>query len=269
MKDRKKTINRHLCFIFIFTLFLSSCQRIETDLYSKATEDTESVISQHSQMDKESYNGVTVLTEKTEETTDYTFYEAAYKEISPKSHYVVFKYPQLFSGTEDYSAVNKLIEDTVSDYLSNGFDKDFTDMTLEVNYEIAFSDNELLSIVFEGWYNVYTAAHPGAIFLSINIDLTSMSIICLSDLYNIETDFYDIYVSEIQKQSDPVFYDYFTSSPIVEYKEEFLRIDSPEGYFYSYYTADKLGIAASVPYALGDYHVIEIDYQAIAEFKKE
>lgn len=101
---------------------------------------------------------------------------------------IIIKYPQLknISDTSKKDSINKIIKDDALSII-NFYDPDKEDPTLEVNYEIKLINDNILSIVYYGYYNNLNNAYPIEFICSTNIDLNNQSRLMLKDYADIKS----------------------------------------------------------------------------------
>lgn len=201
-------------------------------------------------------------------TLNYKITTQVMNDTSHKNSTTTAKYPQLISDEKDYSVVNKMIEGSVRNCFGN-FPEDYEDMTFTMNYRVTMSTDKLVSIVFEGDYNMVTAAHPNSVFFTFNIDLEQASKIKLKDIYTIDGRFIDLFRKQWPEQTDPGLADYLNTFSNDEIMRMFADTDNEASSVYSYFTDGKLGISFSVPHALGDHIEIEINNNDLSGRKSD
>lgn len=76
-------------------------------------------------------------------------------------------FPQFASAFADYSSMNKLLEKFVYEYLNQLLEEAELNSTIQIDYEITLSSNELLCILFEGELSSEFSAHPTNFSFSI------------------------------------------------------------------------------------------------------
>ena len=98
------------------------------------------------------------------------------------------EYPQLAGKGKDFKKVNTLIYELVD---KNVLKEDESNTTVEsyFEYEIKQSSDDIISILFSGYNNDTSAAHPNNIVFTFNYDLKSNKLIELKQVTNIDVDF--------------------------------------------------------------------------------
>lgn len=187
---------------------------------------------------------------------------------------IVFKYPTIKG--EGFEKSNKLIENYIHTFLIEMYGPDYSDLELTMDFTISFQNDSFISILFKGWGNVKTAAHPNEWFLSLNINLKNGNRVKLSDLYSLNDDFMNIYFEAAKKQVPEQF---------SENKEDWIRIidDIQKDYdltnskfketdtnygVQSYFTPNGLGFSTQIPFAIGDHFETVIPYSSIEKHLK-
>ena len=239
-----------VCISMISSVFLVSCQSNEKPLLGSGSISDNSI-------------AMDILHIRSSASVDYTIIEETFTDISHKNSSVKIKYPQLNSDKRDYSKTNQLIKDTIHDFLNYDYGDNYTDLTLDVDYQITMKNDALISIVFDGLGNVITAAHPNNILFSVNIDLENSSKVRLQDIYTVDNEFVDTYKENfLQKTATEKssIIDNYSNDELFELLRE--SDDFTNG-VYSYITDEKLVISFAVPHAIGDHIETEINYQEI------
>ena len=169
---------------------------------------------------------------------------------------VSIKYPVLNSNEMNLSSVNELIKQTAL----SGFNEDEeVEQQIDIDYEVIFYNNEFISIAFTGLANTITAAHPNNIFYTLNIDIKKGTKITLTDVYNIDNNFIEIYKSEFKRQINPEIAMYLENYTDKELKEMLNNADKANDGMFSYYTDTTIGISLPTIFAIGNYSKIEIN----------
>lgn len=79
------------------------------------------------------------------------------------------RFPELVSASTDYGAVNQLIKETVHEQLEQLLAEGATDVSIQLDYSISISTNELLCILYEGMLSGETSAHATNFAFSVII----------------------------------------------------------------------------------------------------
>jgi len=172
---------------------------------------------------------------------------------------VVIKYPVLNSNEIDLRYVNELIKEKAISVFNT--DEEY-EQYIDIDYEIAFYNNEFISIIFKGLANTNLSAHPTNIFYTLNIDIEKGSIIKLTDIYKIDRNFIEIYISELKKQNLDVV-EYLESYTDENLEEMFHNADMENDGIFSYFTESSIGISLPTIYALGDHFEMEINEELL------
>lgn len=187
-------------------------------------------------------------------TYTYTLYE----------NNVSIKYPILSSNEIDLASVNKLIKETALNIFT--VDKEFK-QDINISYEIVFNNNKFISIIFTGLANATPSAHPRNMFYTLNIDIERGSKIKLTDIYNIDDSFIELYKSELKKQTIPYIAMYLENYTNEELKKMFNNADKENDGIFSYYTDTSVGISFPTIYAIGDHIEVEINKELLKNGK--
>lgn len=131
--------------------------------------------------------------------------------------------------------------------------------TMDISYIIKTANEDIISIVLQGYVNCDDTAYPTSFFETINLDLNTGDVLKVSDLVNIDDEF----ISKL-KASNPInnsYVDntYLSSFSDDEVKEMLIYADNEDSNVYSYVLEDgSIGISINVPHALGDYLEYEV-----------
>lgn len=186
-----------------------------------------------------------------------------------RGNHIVIKYPTLQGKGIEKS--NKLIKNYIRSYISEMYGNDYSDLDLTMDYQILFENQSLISIVFKGFENVKSAAHPSDLFLTLNINLKNGTRVKLFDLYTINNYFKNIYFEAAKKQVPERFAESKNDWLIVIEELEkdslstdwnFKHADTYDG-IQSYLTPKGLGLSTPVSFANGDHFETVIPYSNI------
>lgn len=143
----------------------------------------------------------------------------------------------------------------------------------EGTYEIKLKRNDMLSIAFKSYNNIWPSAHPFQLFYTLNIDLSKGKQLCLSDFVpKIDRDFIDLlkkakYVGELGSE----FEEQIKEQVFTQYNDEQLilaLINSEEHNIYFYITENALGISIPIAHVAGDHAEFEIDWNDLKPVRK-
>lgn len=215
-----KTNHFALCFV-LFCLLLSSCKNCD-----------DKTISIDNLADKKVFDYVV----STEQFADHAEQKA-----------IEINYPVFYRNQHRCTEIDQLLREVWEDYISD-YGGSVPQLTLSADYEIMFTSNTFVSIVFRGTSNIKSAAYPINFAFSVNILMETARIANTADLIEMNNTF-------LKEVSDQL---YTHSNAIVgEYFQQFTRDDiktmlQQENVFF-YFTSDKIGILIAVPHAIGDY----------------
>lgn len=192
-----------------------------------------------------------------------------------KAHYIrkdiEIYYPQIINlgNINKQKSINKLIkEQALMDVThENAVELSF----MEMNYNIKWKSENLLSIEFLGLNYYKGCAHPNNLISTVNIDIKKARVLKLKDFVNIDNNLVVEFKLGKYKQWDRNLNledrvnDIRNEDTNEELIEDFNHADSPKsGYgIFSYFTKDSLGISKSISHAIGDHVEFEIRYQDI------
>lgn len=153
--------------------------------------------------DSSSNDLVEVSSDSTYEMQVYT--KAPNQKSSVKIHYPVF------SGNKA-EEINAIIMAHVLEkaQLNPLYFSENTKMTVEYQSAVTLQNSKIVSIVFWGAFDTEESQFPTTTIFSLNIDLQSMKLVSLTDLYTINEEFEKIFFEKA----------FFPSNPITSYSEE-------------------------------------------------
>lgn len=188
--------------------------------------------------------------------------------------------PRLESDKEDFTEVNNLIFQQVCGYFSE-FDINDLKITddlssdsknenseqtsLSGEYQIKYNDDKKLSFVLFGVLNDKSAAHPTHYSFGVNIDLQNSQVIDVKSIY----DFSDDFSKMLYSNRENLLVDSKQKDAVISYLDiQKIRECLNNGTKQFYFTENKIGIIQDgLPYALGDYCIIEIAFDSIKQFE--
>lgn len=206
-----------------------------------------------------------------EEGLNSTYEMGVYTEAQNKDSSIKIQYP-IFTGNKA-EEINTLILAMVQDiaWLDPSYFPENPKMTAEYQSAVTLQNYELISIVFWGTCDIEVSQFPTTNLYSITIDLQSLKLVSLKDLYTIDGEFEKIFFEKA----------FFPDNPVTSYnKEEFpemLKLQTPEYKSISPFTSlDSMsfylkpeGIVLSMPsvHASGsDHFEAELLYNDIQEY---
>lgn len=186
---------------------------IESSIHTNVPDNTEvtiasprdSTAAETSQKD----NGANNLLE---DGSDRTYEMQIYTKAPNQESSVKIQYP-VFSGNkaEEINAIimSYVLKEARLDSLIYP-DPENTKMTVEYQSAVTLQNSKIISIVFWGTFDTEISHFPTTGLFSINIDLQSMELVSLTDLYTINEEFEKTFFEKA----------FFPSNPITSYSEE-------------------------------------------------
>ena len=172
---------------------------------------------------------------------------------------MVLNYSKMISPNDDVNSfVNNKIEASINDFKQQ-WNHEFLDgeLTLELDYEIAYCSSNFVSILFRGYGNRTTAVHPVYNMFSLNLDLNERCEKTLSELVEINESFVEEFKDAVTKIEATEVINSIQSENI----KLFLKsVDTSESNNISCYTENKIIVFVYYPYVVGDF--VEIDVQS-------
>ena len=154
--------------------------------------------------------------------------------------------------------INALIEREAVSIFDFSYYGDSENLKLDIDYKIAYMDEEIISIIFKGYGDRKYSNHPTYRFYTLNIDLETGEKLVLSDIVDVDAVINDLN----EKNYSFVMYETPTVSERY-YINDYVEFDKL--YFcdsgnsvYSYVTKDGIGLSIPVSHAIGDHKEVEI-----------
>jgi len=164
-------------------------------------------------------------------------------------------------GSELQEKINNLIWNEVQQML-NIF-PEWNELTLDVQYEIKFSSDSLLSIVYTGVGFVKGSARPTHLFYALNINMETGEKIILDDVVIIDEKFIELLLSDNATHLNSCLELKQFVKEIISEEAFLLRLRSTANSMF-YFTSDSLGISIDgLGGAAGDHAELEVRYEAL------
>lgn len=205
---------------------------------------------------------------------DYGISKVSYLEKN-----VVINYPQIYNLNDmgKQKSINNLIKNEALKVL-NYYNSDIDSLTLEINYDISWKGNNLLSIQYWGTGFNEGAAHPNNLFYTTNINVVNGSNVRLADVINIDERFIKKFRNGEFKLVNTVLNDkafIIASKDAYSFEELidlFKNADSldyvgteKQSDIFSFFTEDALCISIPVSHAAGDHAELGMEYKSIPD----
>lgn len=232
-------------FVFFSCLLLAGCgKKADSEPYT-VTVEQEQKQEQEKEQKQETKTEVESSTKETpgisaaekKEVNDGDFKMDVYTEAPNKNSSIKIQYPQ-FSNND---ALNALVYDKVQSLAQIDTSLFSSDARLNIDYqsEVTLKNNKVVSIIFWGPGSIDDDSNTSNDLIALNIDLNSMKILTLKDLYTTNADFEAVFFKNA----------FFPEDPITSYDKdsfsEMLKLQSPE-----YQTVDPFSIEGNVSFFL-------------------
>ena len=136
-----------------------------------------------------------------------------------------------------------------------------------MNYTILWSSNNLLSILFSGYYDEIQTPHPNRICNTININMKTGDIIKLDDIININSDFVQLFIDKSE------LVDGGAASDFASVKKNYFNADNLKIYFENdeayYFTSTGLVLRVPTEHAIGGYTFFSLNFSDISKYIKQ
>lgn len=187
------------------------------------------------------------------------------EEINFSEGNIKIVYPRIEYEEEslDEKNINILIKDEAFKILDE-YEGDMENLYLEYNYSIKYSDNDFLSIVYEGYGHLEDTPYPNNWFKTTNIDLKNVCLVGLDEVIPINPRIRMAFSQGIFKCVDDTRTDK-VKEDLDNWIQNLENMNFKNKEIYYYRTNDKLGISFTVDHALGDHIEYEADYQQLLE----
>lgn len=147
-----------------------------------------------------------------ENISDSTYEMQLYTKAPNQDSSVKIQYP-VFSGNKA-EEINAIIMEHVLEHAQLNplyfSEPENIKMTVEYQSAVTLQNSKIISIVFWGTFDTEISHFPTTTLFSINIDLQTMKLVSLTDLYTINEEFEKIFFEKA----------FFPSNPITSYSEE-------------------------------------------------
>ena len=172
-------------------------------------------------------------------------------------NHIQIQYPRFIGNTNDFAKENHLLTEALADYLQ-GYGTNVSGLELDINYNVTYASNEIVSIVFGGTSNSTHAAYPISFSFSVNIIMTVPKIAEPSDIVEINEALAQKFMISAKKQNNIAIREYFQQFTISE-AESILKQND----VYFYLTDNEIGALITIPHAIGDYVDLRIPKEDI------
>ncbi|OGO93685.1 MAG: hypothetical protein A2Y17_01390 [Clostridiales bacterium GWF2_38_85] len=200
------------------------------------------------------------------EATDYTITE---NKVLINNN-ITIKYPEFSSETQDFFSLNMWVHMLAAELVDTNLDINLDGITANVDYQIAYMTDDIISIVFEGntEVNSMNMTFPFHDIDTSNIDLSTENQLDLVEIYTVNKSF-ATKLKEAAAASDDENVKYILGSMTdTNLLEKLNEIDTYDSENCWYLTETGLGLSFEATRSMGDYVKFEIPYEEIEEFLK-
>lgn len=201
----------------------------------------------------------------------HEFSKVVFTDTSHENSNVKVEYPQI--KDEEHKTVNELIKNFAEDLAVNVYSGDYSNLDLEVFYRITYQDSELLSIVFDGFGNISTAAYPNELLFAINVDLSDSKVLSFSDIFSVSNESLKIVGDNYHEQFILKKFGGVTDGNAKAYEDityigvnRLRDIISDDTKFYL--SEKSVTVCVGLQHAVGDNFEIEVEYSELKDFIK-
>ncbi len=188
--------------------------------------------------------------------------EYVYENVKNKTS-VKIHYPQI-NGLKDVD-----IQTKINTNLKDGALKDFAShwnmegLTLEIDYDLANMSGYYISVKFHGTGE--SGSYPTNLGYAININLSTGNIISLEEIMDVDglLSILNSGKFNLEVKDDFILEEYTYQELAERYKDLAMSELELPRYNTFYFTTEMLGIYIYFPHVLGDYRILEIDFNDI------
>jgi len=169
-------------------------------------------------------------------------------------------------GNELGEEARDLIMDELKSKIFRIFDRDVTDLTVELKAEEIYTDGNITSIAFTGYGYVKNAAYPINMCLPINYDANTAYGLGLADIYHINDEFTRIVETYAINTFGEARSYYFERYYRENLEEKLNYADTHLSTIYSYYSKDYVTVVFEVSHVFGDHIDVKIPKSELERF---
>ena len=149
--------------------------------------------------------------------------------------------------------------------------KDFLVMSIDLDAELKFMDDSMISIVYTGMLTDKGSAHPTHLFYSLNLDTEKLEPVAFSDTYTIGEELYNVFADHsaeamAAKWGENYLTELGSFSDVVCNAESFAS-GIMDGSIMYYYTENNVGLSFPLPFVLGGHIEVEVPYVQLDLYK--
>ena len=154
--------------------------------------------------------------------SDNTYEMKLYTKAPNQDSTIKIQYPVFYGSKAD--EINSLILAQVQDMAFLDLSRFPENPKKDANYQsaVTLQNSKIISVVFWGNTDIEVSQFPTTNLYALNIDLTSLKLITLKDLYTVNAEFEKVFFEKA----------FFPSNPVTSYNEddfdEMLKIQTPE-----------------------------------------
>lgn len=139
--------------------------------------------------------------------------------------------------------------------------------SFDLNYTLMWTSNNLLSVLFYGYFDEKQAPHPNNVIYTVNINMKTGSILKLSDILNSNNDFIQLFINKSQ------FVGGGTTLDFEAIKRDYFNADKLKLYFDNYqayyFTSSGVVFTISTWHGIGDYSLFSLNFSDISKYIKQ
>lgn len=174
------------------------------------------------------------------------------------------------------SKIFEFIEETIS--LSRETEKHFCDSVedykhyIEIESDLAYSSENIVSVIFTGLFNEKNSAHPQQLFFTLNFNPKTLKTVYFTEKYLLDDELYNNFCRQAEKNlleemDGKLPESWGDFSKILCDRKNFFEGIKNEGtsssFICCYYTVNGVGFSYPVVYALGGHKEVELSYDLL------
>lgn len=200
----------------------------------------------------------TTAAQSSDAATDFSVRREVYTDTSHTNSQISIAYPVF--AAENMQEIHADILNFVTGFAAAYYGEAYSDLQLELTYEIKRYDTEYLSVAFTGTGNVSTAAYPTNLFQTRTYDLQSGQAVTLAELRPVDDAFAQALYAAAQQQISPELWEVFQADyPSADVLLSALQsCDTDSFSCQSYITPQAVGVSIPVRHVGGDHIEVEV-----------
>lgn len=149
----------------------------------------------------------------------------------------------------------------------------YTDYYIDIDACVVWQSDDVVSILFEGFFDKKSTAHPTNLLFSISMDVKTQTRLDFGSLYVLDDELYQTFAqiaeADILRECDETWLKGWSGfSEELCSQERFLNGMRSGKEFHWYYTENGVCISYPVPYSMGDHKEVLIPFEKLQKAKE-